>query len=54
MRLTGGEHSGRLLKVPVDGTVIEGSSHVDQSMLTGEPDPVRRSAGDEVVGRRVR
>ena len=37
-------------KVPVDGTVVEGGSHVDESMITGEPDPVKKSAGDDVVG----
>jgi Cu+-exporting ATPase len=36
--------------VPVDGVVIEGSSHVDESMLTGEPIPVEKSAGDAVTG----
>ncbi len=37
-------------KVPVDGDVIEGSSHVDESMLSGEPLPVERSVGDLLVG----
>jgi len=31
--------------VPVDGIVVEGSSHVDESMLSGEPEPVRKTAG---------
>jgi P-type Cu+ transporter len=30
-------------KIPVDGSVVDGASHVDESMLTGEPDPVRKS-----------
>ena len=37
-------------RVPVDGTVVEGSSHLDESMLTGEPLPVKREAGDSVTG----
>jgi Cu+-exporting ATPase len=37
-------------KVPVDGEVIDGASHVDESMVTGEPEPVRKTDGDEVVG----
>jgi Cu+-exporting ATPase len=37
-------------KIPVDGRVLEGSSFVDQSMITGEPVPVAKAAGDEVVG----
>src|SRR3989440_1486777 len=36
--------------VPVDGAVTEGSSYVDESMLTGEPVPVAKRPGDEVVG----
>jgi Au+-exporting ATPase len=37
-------------RVPVDGEVFEGHSHVDESMITGEPIPVEKSAGSEVVG----
>ncbi len=37
-------------RVPVDGVVAEGSSAVDESMLTGEPIPVTKSIGDEVIG----
>ena len=37
-------------KLPVDGTVTEGSSAVDESMITGEPLPVTRRVGDKVVG----
>jgi P-type Cu+ transporter len=37
-------------KVPVDGTVIEGRSPVDESMITGEPIPVEKSPGDKVTG----
>ena len=36
--------------IPVDGVLIEGSSYVDESMLTGEPVPVAKGPGDEVVG----
>jgi Cu+-exporting ATPase len=36
-------------KIPVDAKVLEGASHVDESMLTGEPDPVRKAAGDPVT-----
>ena len=37
-------------KVPVDGVVVEGASAVDESMLTGEPLPVSKRAGDKLIG----
>jgi Cu+-exporting ATPase len=37
-------------KIPIDGTVIEGRSAVDESMLTGEPIPVEKADGDAVTG----
>jgi len=49
-------HVGDLLrvrpgeKVPTDGTVVEGRSSVDESMLTGEPLPVSKQAGDKLIG----
>ena len=36
--------------VPVDGVLVEGTSAVDESMLTGEPIPATRETGDEVIG----
>ncbi len=49
-------HVGDLLrvrpgeKVPVDGVVVEGSSSLDESMLTGEPLPVTKRIGDKLIG----
>lgn len=37
-------------KIPVDGVVIDGQSYVDESMITGEPVPVEKKAGDSVTG----
>ncbi len=37
-------------KIPVDGRIIEGSSSVDESMVTGEPIPVEKIKGDNVIG----
>ncbi|MEO7916056.1 MAG: HAD-IC family P-type ATPase, partial [Dokdonella sp.] len=37
-------------KVPVDGTVVEGHSSIDESMISGEPIPVEKTAGDDVIG----
>jgi heavy metal translocating P-type ATPase len=40
-------------KVPVDGVVLEGRSSVDESMISGEPIPVEKTAGDKVIGATV-
>ena len=37
-------------KLPVDGLIIEGSSAVDEAMVTGEPIPIEKHAGDRVIG----
>lgn len=37
-------------KIPIDGQIIEGTTSVDQSMLTGESQPVEKGEGDEVIG----
>ncbi|NIA04759.1 MAG: heavy metal translocating P-type ATPase, partial [Proteobacteria bacterium] len=40
-------------KVPVDGLVIDGTSAVDEAMISGEPIPARKQAGDKVIGATV-
>ena len=37
-------------KIPVDGTVVSGSSFVDESMISGEPLPVQKTQGQKVLG----
>ena len=37
-------------RLPVDGTVLDGASYVDEAMVTGEPVPARKATGDEVIG----
>ncbi|WP_323844315.1 copper-translocating P-type ATPase [Microbulbifer magnicolonia] len=40
-------------KIPIDGVVLEGRSSVDESMITGEPIPVEKTAGEKVIGATV-
>jgi Cu+-exporting ATPase len=40
-------------KVPVDGVVVEGHSAVDEAMISGEPIPIEKAAGDNVIGATV-
>jgi Cu+-exporting ATPase len=40
-------------KIPVDGEVLEGNSSVDESMVTGEPIPVRKAASEQLIGATV-
>ncbi len=40
-------------KVPVDGEVVDGDSNVDESMVTGEPIPVKKKAGERLIGATV-
>lgn len=40
-------------KIPVDGVVLEGSSYIDEAMITGESVPVQRNVGDKVIGATV-
>lgn len=37
-------------KIPSDGIIIEGDTYIDESMITGEPIPVKKSVGDSVIG----
>jgi len=37
-------------RIPVDGTILLGNSHVDESLLTGESDPVKKRTGENVIG----
>src|SRR5664280_480812 len=40
-------------KIPVDGVVLEGSSSVDESMISGEPIPIQKQVGDKIIGATV-
>lgn len=37
-------------RIPVDGVIVEGNSHIDESMITGEPIPVAKQADSKVTG----
>src|SRR5690625_2653526 len=37
-------------QIPVDGEIVEGAATIDESMITGEPIPVEKGEGDEVIG----
>lgn len=37
-------------KIPVDGEVVQGESYIDESMISGEPIPIQKTKGDEVIG----
>jgi Cu+-exporting ATPase len=37
-------------KIPADGVIVEGNSHIDESMVTGEPIPISKASGDNVIG----
>src|SRR5436190_18773317 len=40
-------------KVPIDGEIVDGKSNIDESMITGEPMPVSKQAGEKVIGATV-
>jgi len=40
-------------KVPIDGVIVDGQSNIDESMITGEPMPVSKQAGEKVIGATV-
>ena len=40
-------------KVPIDGVIVDGKSNIDESMITGEPMPVSKQAGEKVIGATV-
>src|SRR5437763_14903788 len=40
-------------KIPIDGVIVDGKSNIDESMITGEPMPVAKEAGEKVIGATV-